>query len=353
MGVDPLELRYKNVYREGDTTPTSQTPDALSFSQMIDMLRPKYQEALERAKKESTPDKKKGVGVSIGIYGCGLDGPDGSEVAVELTPDGVSLIGTWEDHGQGADIGALGTCHEALHPLGIKPDQIQLIMNDTSIAPNSGPSGGSRQQVMTGNAIKNGCEMLLNAMRKDDGSYRTYEEMKAENIPLKYDGKWAASMCAPCDENAQGNPFAVYMYGVFLAEVTVDTKTGKTQVDRYTVVADVGRINNKLAVDGQIYGGVAQGIGLALTEDFEDLEKHTSLIGCGLPFAKDIPDNFEIMYVETPREHGPFGAAGVGELPLTSSHVAVVNAIYNATGVRIRHLPALPEKVLEGLKAVS
>jgi aldehyde oxidoreductase len=353
MGVDPLELRYKNVYREGDTTPTGQTPDALSFSQMIDMLRPKYQEALGRAKKESTPDKKKGVGVSIGIYGCGLDGPDGSEVAVELTPDGVSLIGTWEDHGQGADIGALGTCHEALHPLGIKPDQIKLIMNDTSIAPNSGPSGGSRQQVMTGNAIKNGCEMLLNAMRKDDGSYRTYEAMKAENIPLRYDGKWAASMCAPCDENGQGNPFAVYMYGVFMAEVTVDTKTGKTQVDRYTVVADVGRINNRLAVDGQIYGGVAQGIGLALSEDFEDLEKHTSLIGCGLPFAKDIPDNFEIMYVETPREHGPFGAAGVGELPLTSSHVAVVNAIYNATGVRIRHLPARPEKVLEGLKAVS
>jgi aldehyde oxidoreductase len=234
--------------------------------------------------------------------------------------------------------------------LGIKPEQITLVMNDTGLAPNSGPSGGSRQQVMTGNAIKNGCEMLLNAMRKPDGSYRTYEEMKAENIPLRYDGKWAASMCTPCDENGQGNPFPVYMYGVFMAEVTVDTKTGKTQVDKYTVVADIGKINNKLTVDGQIYGGVAQGIGLALSEDFEDLEKHTSLLGCGLPYPKDIPDDFDIIYVETPREHGPFGAAGVGELPLTSSHVAVVNAIYNATGVRIRQLPALPEKVLAGLK---
>lgn len=353
MGVDPLELRFKNVYREGDTTPTSQTPEVFSFPEMIDKLRPKYQAALEKAKKESTPEKKKGVGVCIGIYGCGLDGPDASEVAVELTPDGVSLSNTWEDHGQGADMGSLGTCHEALRPLGIAPDQIKLVMNDTGIAPNSGPSGGSRQQVMTGNAIKNGCDMLLNAMRKADGSYRTYDEMKAENIPLRYDGKWAASMCTPCDENGQGNPFPVYMYGVFMAEVTVDTATGKTQVDGYTVVADVGKINNKLVVDGQIYGGVAQGIGLALTEDFEDLEKHTSLVACGLPFTKDIPDNFEIMYVETPREHGPFGAAGVGELPLTSSHVAVVNAIYNATGVRIRHLPALPEKVLEGLKSVS
>ena len=353
MGMDPFELRYKNLYRPGDTTPTGQVPEVFSLPEIFDKLRPLYAEAKERAKKESTPEKKKGVGICLGIYGCGLDGPDSSEVSVELTPEGVSLISSWEDHGQGADMGALGTCHQALRPLGIKPDQINLVMNDTAIVPNSGPSGGSRQQVMTGNAIKNGCEMLLNAMRKPDGAYRTYEEMKAENIPLTYSGKWAASMCTPCDENGQGSPFAVYMYGAFLAEVTVDTKTGKTKVDKYTVVADIGKINNKLVVDGQIYGGVAQGIGLALTEDFEDLSKHTSLISCGLPYTKDIPDDFKIIYVETPREHGPFGAAGVGELPLTSSHVAVVNAIYSATGVRIRNLPALPEKVLAGLQALK
>ena len=351
MGKDPLELRYLNVYRPGDTTPTGQTPDAFSFPEMIDQLRPLYQEALQRTQKESTPEKKKGVGISIGIYGCGLDGPDASEVAIELTPEGVVLSSSWEDHGQGADIGALGTCHEGLRPLGISPDRITLVMSDTARVPNSGPSGGSRQQVLTGNAIKNGCEMLLQAMRKPDGSYRTYTEMKAENIPLKYSGKWTASMCTPCDENAQGAPFSVYMYGVFMAEVSVDMASGKTQVDKFTVMADVGKINNKLAVEGQIYGGVAQGIGLALSEDFEDLSKHTNPIACGLPFIKDIPDAFDIHYVETPRENGPFGAAGVGELPLTASHVAVVNAIHNATGVRITHLPARPEKVLAGLKA--
>ncbi|MGO9570212.1 MAG: molybdopterin-dependent aldehyde oxidoreductase [Desulfomonilaceae bacterium] len=353
MGKDPLELRYLNVYRPGDTTPTGQTPEVFSFPEMIEKLRPLYEEALQRAKKESTPETKKGVGVSIGVYGCGLDGPDSSEVGVELAPDGVILTCSWEDHGQGADMGALGTCHEGLRPLGITPEKIKLVMNDTAIVPNSGPSGGSRQQVMTGNAIKNGCEMLLNAMRRPDGTYRTYDEMKAENLPLKYSGKWTASMCTPCDENGQGNPFVVYMYGVFMAEVAVDTKTGKTQVEKVTVVADIGKINNKLVVDGQIYGGVAQGIGLALSEDFEDLAKHTSLIGCGLPFAKDIPDHFKIMYVESPRENGPFGAAGVGELPLTSPHAAVVNAIHNATGVRIRHLPALPEKVLAGIQALK
>lgn len=353
MGKDPLELRYLNVYRPGDTTPTGQAPEVYSLPEMIDKLRPLYQEAIAKAKKESTPEKKKGVGLSIGVYGCGLDGPDSSEAWVELTPDGVVLSSAWEDHGQGADMGALGTCHEGLRPLGIAPDKIKLVMNDTANVPNSGPAGGSRSQVMTGNAIKTGCEMLVNAMRKADGSYRTYAEMVAENIPLKYSGKWTASMCTPCDENGQGSPFAVYMYGVFMAEVAVDTKTGKTQVEKFTMVADIGKINNKLVVDGQIYGGLAQGIGLALTEDFEDLNKHTGMIACGLPYAKDIPDDFKVIYVETPREHGPFGAAGVGEAPLTSPHVAVVNAIYNATGVRIRNLPALPEKVLAGLQALQ
>jgi len=352
MGEDPLELRAKNVYGPGDTTPTGQTPEVLSFGEMIEKLRPLYKAAKEKARAESTGTVKKGVGISLGIYGCGLDGPDASEVRVELNPDNtVTVFNTWEDHGQGADMGTLGTAHKALRPLGLSPDRIRLVMNDTAIDPNSGPSGGSRQQVMTGNAIKNGCEMLVNAMKKSGGTFRTYDEMKAENIPVSYSGTWTASMCSNCDlETAQGSPFAVYMYGMFMAEVAVDVKTGKTTVEGYTVLADIGKINNQLVVDGQIYGGVAQGIGLALSEDFEDLKKHTSLKSCGIPYAKDVPDKFDIIYVETPRENGPFGAAGVGELPLTSSHVAVANAIYNATGVRIRQLPALPEKVLAGLK---
>ena len=354
MGIDPLELRARNVYRQGDTTPTGQAPEVYSFPEMIEKLRPLYKAAKEKAKAETTADVKKGVGISLGIYGCGLDGADSSEIKVALNPDNtVTLYDSWEDHGQGADMGSLGTAHKALMPLGLKPEQIKLVMNDTAITPNSGPSGGSRQQVVTGNAIKNGCEMLLNAMKKPDGSFRTYDEMKAENIPLSYSGSWTASMCTNCDlETSQGSPFSVYMYGMFMAEVAVDTKTGQTTVEGYTVMADVGKINNRLVVDGQIYGGVAQGIGLALSEDFEDLKKHTSLKACGIPYAKDIPDKFDIHYVETPRPDGPFGAAGVGELPLTSSHVAVVNAIADATGVRIRQLPARPEKVLAGLKAL-
>ncbi len=350
VGMDPLEFRYLNVYRPGSTTPTGQTPEVFSLPEMLEKLRPLYKAAKAKAAKESTPENKKGVGVTIGIYGCGLDGVDSAEVDVELTKDGVTVYDTWQDHGQGADMGTLGTAHEGLRPLGIAPDKIKLVMNDTGTAPNGGPAGGSRSQVMIGNAIKNACEQLVAALKKPDGKYRTYDEMVKAGLPLKYHGKWAASECSNCDANGQGKPFSVYMYGAFMAEVNVNTKTGKTTVEGMTVMADVGKINNKLVVDGQIYGGVAQGIGLALSEDFEDIKKHSTMLGAGIPYAKDIPDKFDIYYFENARPGGPFGAAGVGELPLTSPHVAVINAIYNATGVRIRHLPAYPEKVLAELK---
>ena len=351
LGMDPFELRYKNLYRQGSTTPTGQKPDVLCLQGLFDKARPKWEEAKKRCKQQSTPDKPRGVGLSLGIYGCGLDGPDSSEAAVELTKTGVVVYDSWQDHGQGADLGTLTFAHETLKPLGLKPEQIKLVMNDTQL-PCSGPSGGSRSNVFTGNAIKVGCEMLLNAMKKPNGKYRAYEEMVAEKIPLKYTGKWVAADCSAIDaKTGQGNPFPIYMYEVFIPEVEVDVKTGKVTVVRFTTVVDVGTIINRATVDGQIYGGIAQGIGLALTEDFDNLKVHTTLKDCGLPYIKDIPDDMEIIYQETPRPLGPYGAAGVGEAPLTAPHPAILNAIYNACGVRITKVPALPSVVKAALEA--
>ena len=353
LGMDPLELRYLNCYRKGDTTPNGQDPEVYSLPEMIEKLRPKYEAAKAKAKKNSTAEIKRGVGVSLGVYGAGLDGPDASEAYVELNADNtITIFNTWEDHGQGADMGTLATAHEALRPMGVKPEQIRLVMNDTSVAPNSGPAGGSRSQVMVGKAIVAGCELLMSGMRKADKTYRTYDEMVAEKIPTKYTGQWTAP-ATHCDTNGVGNPFSCYMYGLFMSEVAVEVATGKVTVEKMTLVADLGSIANKLVVDGQMYGGLAQGIGLALSEDFEDIKKHSTLVGAGFPYALQIPDEMELIYVETPREFGPHGASGSGELPLTCPHAAVINAIYNACGVRITKLPALPEKVLAGLKAAK
>ena len=350
LGIDPLELRYRNALRPGGTMPYGHPPEIFVLPDMIETLRPKYQAAMKAAQAKNDDRYKHGVGVSIGVYNSGGGGPDPSEAAVELGPDNVfTVYNTWEDHGQGADAGSLGSAHEALRDLNVPPEKIKLVLNDTSKCPNSGPAGASRSQVMTGMAIVKACEDLKTAMRKDDGTYRSYEEMVAETIPVKYTYNYA-SPSGGWDENNQGNPFHILMFGLFMAEVKVDTRTGQTTVEKMTLIADVGKINNRSVVDGQLYGGLAQGIGLALSEDFEDIQKHSTLMGAGFPYAKTIPDSLEIIYQETPRPEGPFGAAGCGELPLTSPHASIINGIYNACGVRITHLPARPEKVLAGLK---
>ncbi|MGV8906752.1 MAG: molybdopterin-dependent aldehyde oxidoreductase [Acetobacterium sp.] len=355
MGMDPLEIRYKNVYREGSTTPTGCAPDVICLPQAYDTIRPIYKaaKAAAEAKNAKGGDIKYGVGLSTNVYGCGLDGPDSSEAWIDITPEGVTVGNSWEDHGQGADMGSLTIAYETLRPMGIKPEQIKLVMNNMQLTPNSGPAGGSRSNVVTGNAIKVSCQNLLASLKKADGTYRTYDEAVAEKLPLRYEGKWSAPKNAAPNETGQSDPFSTYMYGVLLAEVSVDTTTGKPHTEKLTYVADNGVIVNKLVVDGQLYGGLAQGIGLALTEDFEDLTKHTTLVGCGIPQVRDVPDEIVLIQQETPRPLGPFGASGCGEGVLSAPHAAIANAIYNACGVRIKHLPAYPEKVLAGLKALK
>ena len=359
MGMDPFDIREKNCYKasEATTIPTGYAPDVYCEEKMYKEARPLYEAAKKRcAEKNAASDGryKYGVGVANGVYGCGLDGVDASQAYAELNPDGtVTMYASWEDHGQGADMGIVVSAHETLRQVGIKPEQIRLVMNDTKYTPNSGPAGGSRSQVMSGNACRLAAENLVAAMKRPDGSVRTYAEMKAEGIETKVQGQWVTSYCAdhPVDQaTAQGEPFATYMYTIFMPEVCVDTETGKVKVEKFTVVADVGTIMNRLLVEGNFYGGLVQGIGLALSEDFEDLSKHTSLLKCGIPYIKDVPDDIELHFTETPRPNGPYGAAGCGEAPLDAPHPAILNAIYAATGARVTRIPARPEVILAALK---
>lgn len=362
MGMDPFDIRELNCYKESEhsTIPTGYEPDVYCLEEMYKVARPLYEAGKKRVTEKNAASDgryKYGIGVSSGVYGSGLDGVDSSQAYAELNPDGsVTMYVSWEDHGQGADMGTLVSAHETLRQAGITPEQIHLVMNDTKVTPNSGPAGGSRSQVMTGNACRLAAENLLAAMKKDDGTYRTYDEMVAEGIETKVLGQWVATACAdrPIDQaTAQGDPFSVYMYTLFLPEVCVDTETGKVTVEKFTCVADVGTIMNKLLVDGSFYGGLAQGIGLALSENFEDLEKHTTLLKCGIPYPKDVPDDIELHYVQTPRPNGPYGAAGCGEAPLDAPHPAILNAIYNATGARIMQVPATPDVVKAALDELN
>ena len=151
--------------------------------------------------------------------------------------------------------------------------------------------------------------------------------------------------------DGSGDKDSTFMYGVHVCEVEVDVATGKTQVLKFTSVADVGTIGNKLAVYGQAYGGLSHCIGFALSEDYDPLSKKSgNVVGCGAPTIDAIPDDFNVIFQETPRPFGPHGSSGCSECFQSSGHMAVINAINNACGVRVFQLPATPDKVLAGLK---
>jgi aldehyde oxidoreductase len=118
-------------------------------------------------------------------------------------------------------------------------------------------------------------------------------------------------------------------------------------------VDDVGVIGNIDAVNGQAYGGLSHSIGFALSENYDDVKKHNNPLGAGIPTIKDIPDDFNIIHLVTPREKNPFGSSGASEAFQSAGHMAVINAINNACGVRIYELPALPEKVKAGLEKLA
>ena len=264
---------------------------------------------------------------------------------------------TYQELGQGGDIGSLMLTLEALKPLGIKPEDVTLVQNDTKICPDSGMSGASRTHFMSGNATINAAEKLLDAMRKADGSYRTYDEMVAEGIPTKYTGTYSCTavegLCRPDPNTGIGDPSPAYTYCLNMAEVEVDTTTGKARCIRFTCVDDVGKIGNIQAVNGQAYGGISHSIGFALSEIYHDVKKHTNIASCGVPYCNDIPDEINVIHYERPDEQGPFGSSGASEAFQASGHVAVLNAINNACGVRIYVMPATPDKIKAGLDAIA
>jgi aldehyde oxidoreductase len=133
--------------------------------------------------------------------------------------------------------------------------------------------------------------------------------------------------------------------------VAVEVETGKATCVGMTAVADIGKVGNILAVEGQGYGGLSHGISFALKNEYQDYKKHASIAGAGVPYIEEIPDKYEIIFLDNPRKVGPFGSSGCAETFQSSGHVSVINAIYNAVGARIYELPARPEKVKAAMDA--
>lgn len=359
VGISPWEIRHINAARPGDTMISSYPFMQYPMVELLEKAKPIYDAAVARARSADTPEKRRGVGIACTGYNTSAGGGDRASCKLVLNDDdSISLYNTWQDLGQGGDIGCVTHMVDAFKDIGLRPDQVRLCFNDTKTCPNSGLSGGSRSHYMNGHAIRKTAKKMLDVMRRDDGTYRRYEDMVNEGLPIEFEEEFNLNhygLVATDPDTGKGSASPTYMYAVFVSEVEVDVKTGKVKTLSMVSVDDVGVIGNRLAVDGQAYGGMSHSIGFALTENYHDVKKHNNMAGAGVPTILDIPDNdnFLAIHIENPREDGPRGSAGCSEVFQSCAHVAILNAIYDACGVRIHELPAYPEKIKDGLAKIA
>ncbi|MBE3580532.1 MAG: molybdopterin-dependent oxidoreductase [Thermoanaerobacteraceae bacterium] len=325
--------------------------------------------------------KKRGTGMACIFYGIGYGNgfPDVSTALVEIHEDGSVTVRTGAaDCGQGS---STILAQIAAEEIGVALDRVTVVAADTDATPDAGTTAATRQTYVSGNAVRlasrQAADKLLNFVARELGvntimglkaadgyiSVLGYPEKRISieqaaaqawlaGVRLVGEGTFTAHT-TQLDENGQGAPYWPYAFGVQIAEVEVDTDTGEVKVLKIIAAHDVGRAINRGAVEGQIAGGVAMGLGLALMEEVllrEGQIYNPNLHSYLIPTTMDMPE-VEPIIIEDPEPSGPYGAKGVGEPTTLPTAPAILNAIYNAVGVRLTELPATPEKVLKALKA--
>ncbi len=340
LKMDPLALRMKNGFVTGDTTICGQVLDhTIGFQECMKTIQPLYEKALEEAKVNTTNEIKRGVGLGGVWFGPGRSAPDQSEAWAELLPN--DSLQVWigaADMGQGTDTMFWQVAAETMRfPL----EKVRVCTTDTEITPDGNFSAGSRQTYVSGKAVQMAVAELKKAM--DGNGVKTYSEMKAKGLPTLYKAVNKPVTSRPDPKTGQGVPWETYSFGIQMAEVAVEVKTGKVDVLKITSVHDLGTVINIQNVEGQLHGGIAMGLGYALMEEFV-YTKTDSFAKLKIPRAKDMPD-MEVITLNIPRVKGPFGASGTAEYADVPTAPAIANAIYNACGVRVRDLPITPEKI--------
>ncbi len=345
LGMHPLEFRLVNSVRPGESMSTGQVVDEWPYPGCLEAIRERYDKAVSEAVRSKQGRFRRGVGIAGGSFGIGRGGPDRSNVAVELMPNGgLTIYGSVSDPGEGNDAMLIQI---ASHLMGISPAKIRLITRDTDRTPDSSTASGSRVTYMSGGALVNAIEALQLSLAEVGA--KTYEELVAAGRPTKYLGTRIAEATLLDAKTGQGIPFESQVHGVQMAEVEVDTDTGDVRVLKITAAVDAGTVINPSIVEGQIQSGLDMGAGMALREQYVHGETK-DWVSSKFPTMKTSFD-MEVILLQTPRKRGPLGALGIGEFVLLPTAAAIVTAIHDATGgERIRHLPATPERVLEAMR---
>jgi CO/xanthine dehydrogenase Mo-binding subunit/aerobic-type carbon monoxide dehydrogenase small subunit (CoxS/CutS family) len=375
VGMDRLAFRIRNALRAGLPTVTGQVfSSGVGYVECLEALVPHWDRAREAARaRDEGPGRTRrhGVGVAGMWYGCGNTSlPNPSTIKLGLRADGrFVLFQGAVDMGQGANTVMSQICADAL---GVPVSDVLTRGADTDATPDAGKSSASRQTFVSGRATFEAATRLRAdllgsvgagddaILEPGDGALAIRDRGAVHRLDLgglaaDPDGlvRVARATFDPpttdLDEDGQGEPYAMFGYGAHIAEVEVDAELGTVRVARITTAHDVGRAVNPTLVEGQIEGGVAQGIGMALMEDYvpgrtENL--HDYLI----PTIGDVPEVITIL-VESNDPLGPFGAKGVGEHALVPTAPAILNAIRDAVGAPVRRVPATPDRVLAAIAA--
>ncbi|RWE29364.1 molybdopterin-dependent oxidoreductase [Mesorhizobium sp.] len=373
LGMDRLDFRLKNCLRNGSETVTGQhLASGVGIGDCLEALRPCWQRALAESEafNAASTASKRGVGVASCWYGCGntsLPNPSTIKVGISASGDVVLHQGA-VDIGQGSNTVIAQICADAL---GLPLDKFRLKSADTAITPDAGKTSASRQTFVTGKAAEKAGRTLREKILRFanvsgqatialEGASLNIREGEAtrrvdlSSLKMDADGLVFVSEetydppTLPLDAKGQGKPYAVYGYGAQIAELEVDLKLGIVKLIKITAAHDVGKAINPLLVEGQIEGGIAQGIGMALMEEYipgrtENL--HDYLI----PTIGDVPP-IEHILVEVPDPEGPFGAKGLGEHVLIPTAPAILNAIRHAAGVLVTKVPATPSRILAAIR---
>jgi len=375
VGIDRLEFRILNALQDDTPTVTGQVlGEGVGIRACFEALRPRWQAARAEAAALNASEVGplgRGVGVAGMWYGCGNTSlPNPSTVRVGLKSDGrIALHQGAVDIGQGSNTIVTQICADAL---GAPVAQFDLVSGDTALSPDCGKTSASRQTFVTGKAAHMAGSKLRSEILKlagacdcakiefGDGSVSVIEEGKRKALApaeMALDSHGYVITCeatfdpptSSLDENGQGSPYAVFGFGAHLAEIEVDVDLGTVRVLKVTAAHDVGRAINPTLIEGQIEGGVAQGLGMALMEEFFP-GKGENLHDYLIPTAGDIPP-VESILIEEASSIGPFGAKGIGEQAVIPTAPAILNAIHDAIGVRIYKVPATPDRVRAAILA--
>jgi aldehyde oxidoreductase len=348
IGMDPLEFRRINSLKPGQPKSTGRIVEQWPFPELVEAICPHY----KRARKEAADFNRqggplrRGVGLGTGAFGISMPG-DSANVAVELDPDGgLTVFAAAADPGEGND--AMFT-QLAAHLMGVPMDKIRLVTRNTDQTTATGPAAGSRITYMVGGAMVNAIGQLKSAMAEAGAT--TYDQLRAAGKPTRYMGRKKNEDAGPLDPaTGQGPSFESQVHSIQMAEVEVNTGTGEVEVIKVTTAVDAGPVINPQNLEGQLEGGVDMGVGFALREEY--VAGHTKDWATFRFPTITKACEMEHIIRETPRVKGTLGATGVGEMTMVPTAPAVTNAIANACGARVKHLPATPDKVLAALRKV-